>query len=277
VLTPEQARARFAELAAGPESGIRLAEGAILIAAEEGVGMDPAPLLGELDRLAAAARPAIGRVRAVRARVEALARFLYEETGFHGNESDYYDPANSFLDRVLERRMGIPITLATVWIEVGARLELPLEGVGFPGHFLVRAPASSPVLVDPFTGAMVDAAWCETRLKALLGPKAVLEPHFLRAATPRQMLARMLANLKQIYSHRQDYARALACSERILLLAPDSPLELRDRGLLYEALECFGPALADLERFLVLAPEDESAAAVREQLPSLRAKLPRLH
>jgi len=276
VISPAEARAQFATLAAGPEAGLGLAQGAFLIAAEEQGGVDADGLRAQLDALADAARPALVGASGVRARALALARALVEEAGFHGNETDYYDPQNSFLDRVLARRTGIPITLAVVWMEVGGRLGLALEGVGFPGHFLVRASAEARVLLDPFTGSLVDEGWCATRLRALLGPKAVLDPHFLRAVTPRQMLVRMLANLKQIYSHRQQVEKALACSERILLLAPDAPLELRDRGLLLEALECFGPAVADLERFLALAPDDPSADAVREQLPALRARIPRL-
>jgi regulator of sirC expression with transglutaminase-like and TPR domain len=276
VISPSEARARFAELAAGPEANLGLAAGALLIAAEEQGGVDADRVRAQLDGLADAARPMVGDAAGERARALALAQFLVEEAGFHGNEADYYDPENSFLDRVVARRIGIPITLAVVWMEVGARLGLALEGVGFPGNFLVRATAESPVLLDPFTGSLVDEGWCAVRLRSLLGPKAALEPHYLRAVTARQMLVRMLANLKQIYCHRQQIEKALACSERILLLVPDSPLELRDRGLLLEALDCFGPAVADLERFLALAPEDDSADAVREQLPAIRARVPRL-
>ena len=274
MITPAQARERFERLAAGSDPD--LVEGALLIAAEEQGGVDPQPVLAKLDALASAARGMLRQTRSMRARLLALSRLLYQQEGFRGNSSEYYEPANSCLDQVLERRTGIPITLALVWIELGRRLGLQLEGVGFPGHFLVRAPASRPLLLDPFTGSLVGEDWCVARLRSLLGPKAVLEPDLLRAATPRQMLIRMLANLKQIYSYREQYERALACSERILLLAPHSALELRDRGLLLEALECFGPAVADLERFLALAPEDESAPAVREQLPALRARVPRL-
>lgn len=263
-------------MAAGPDSGIGLAEGALLIAAEEQGGVDEEAALATLSDLARAATSA-ARGSATRDRALGLTRFLHEEAGFRGNEADYYDPANSYLDQVLSRRTGIPLTLSMVLIEVGARLRLPLEGVGFPGHFLVRAPGAGGLLLDPFSGRPADDAFCRAHIRSLFGQKAEVEAVHLRTATPRQMLVRMLGNLKQIYGHRDRPERALACSERILLLMPGSAHEIRDRGLLLEALECFGPAVADFERFLALAPDDESAEGIREHLAALRSRVPRLH
>lgn len=277
MISSERARARFEELAAGPDEALGLLEGALLIAAEEQGRLDEEAVRGSLNALAAAAAAAAPASAGPPERASLLTRYLREDAGFRGNEADYYDPANSYLDQVLARRTGIPLTLSVVWIEVAARIGLPLEGVGFPGHFLVRAPSADGLLVDPFAGRIVDAAWCRDRLRAVLGPKAEVEAAHLRTATPRQMLVRMLGNLKQIHGHREEPERALACSERILLLMPDAPLEIRDRGLLLEALECYGPAVADFERFLALCPGDESADGIREHLAALRGRVPRLH
>jgi regulator of sirC expression with transglutaminase-like and TPR domain len=263
------ARARFAELVGGDDTDIDLAEATLLIAAEAYPGLDVERYVRALDRLAAEAEPAVRAAGDDAERVRKLVEFLSVERRFRGNQDDYYDRRNSFLNEVLERRTGIPITLAVVYMEVARRLGLVLLGVGFPGHFLAKHPGASELIVDPFFGQILSPRDCAQRLRAVLGEDAELEPAHLRAATPKEMLVRILRNLKQIYLQARELESALSCSERVLLVEPDLAHELRDRGLLYEQLECFAAARGDLERFLALAPHDPSADTIRERVINL--------
>jgi len=276
-LSSAAAREQFLRIARLPDEQIDLAEAALWIAAEQYDGLDVASYLARLAELAEGAGPALHTARTPEQRVAALNRFLYEERGFHGNRSDYYDARNSFLNEVIERRTGIPITLAVVYLAVGQRLGLPLHGVGFPGHFLVKCDAPDEILIDPFEGKLVSRDECEARWRATLGADTPFDARALEAAAPRPTLARLIGNLKQVFLAQQDWPRALACVERILVLAPDAPLELRDRGLLYARLECFSAAAADLQRFLELAPGDPTAVGVRQQLVELRRSAPPLN
>lgn len=271
-------RERFATAVRAPDARIDLAECALLVAAEEYPELDLDRYLERLDALASAVAPRIAEARSDEERVATLNRYLFVEHGFAGNQERYDDPCNSFLNDVLDRGRGIPITLAIVYMEVGRRLSLPVEGVGFPGHFLASYAGASQIVIDPFFGRVLSEPQCAARLRAVLGPEAEWEPSVhLRPATPREILVRLLTNLKHLYVRDQDYGRTLAASERILLLTPDVPLELRDRGLVYEQLDCFAAASADFERFLELAPDDASADAIRERLSSARRRIGRLH
>jgi regulator of sirC expression with transglutaminase-like and TPR domain len=275
VLNPRDA---FAEVLRTPDDRIDLARAALLIAAEEYPGLDVARYLARLDELAREVSPRLIGAHTAAERVAVLNRFLFAEQKFAGNREHYEDPRNSFLNDVIDRCAGIPITLSLVYMEVARRAGVDADGVGFPGHFLVKHGQQEGVVVDAFFGTVLTLAECQSRLAAVLGAGVLLEPALhLRAATPREILVRLLGNLKLIYVRTSDFGRALACCERILLVAPDSPLELRDRGLVYERLECFGAAVSDLERFLDLAPDDESARAVRERLDFLRPRLRQLH
>ena len=277
-MTDSPTRARFAELAALPDERIDLAEAALWIAAEEYPGLDVPRELTRLAELAARARARLERFEGAPARVAELSRFLYGDEGFAGNRTDYYDPRNSFLNEVLERKLGIPITLAIVYTSVAARIGLAARGVGFPSHFLVRIDEPAEILLDPFNGAIVSRDECAEWLRAAAGEERLeLDPQLLEPTPAKQILARVLRNLKQIWLAREEWQRALDCAERILLLAPDTPVELRDRGLLYARLECFAAAEADLRRFLVLAPDDPTADAVRAQVEELSRTAPRLH
>ena len=267
--TTRDARARFTALVAGPDGAIDLAEAALWIAAEAYPGLDVAYYLRELDALASAAAIELRGIDGDAARVHQLVHFLSVAQRFRGNQDDYYDRRNSFLNEVLDRRTGIPITLALVYTEVARRLGLGLTGVGFPGHFLVKHPGPPELLIDPFSGRLLTPQECERRLQAVLGDEARLRSSHVAAAKPREILVRMLRNLKQIAVGARDLDAALSYTERILLVVPDLAEEVRDRGLLYAELECYAAARADLERFLVLAPNDPSAAAVRERLLAL--------
>ena len=273
----QRARAQFAAVVSVPDDTIDLAEAALLIAAEAYPDLDVSRYVGMLDGLAAEAAPSMRGCADDAERVRRLVEYLAVERRFRGNENDYYDQRNSFLNDVLERRTGIPITLALVYVEVARRLDVAVVGVGFPGHFLAKHPGPTEVIIDPFRGQIVTEQECAQRLSAMYGRTVPLEPEHLRAATAREILVRMLRNLKQIYLHTRDLAAALGCSERILVVQPDLAPELRDRGLLYAQLEWYPAARADLERFLVLAPDDPTVPVVRERLIELGSKGVTLH
>jgi regulator of sirC expression with transglutaminase-like and TPR domain len=263
-----EARSRLAAMAAGDHLGV--AEAALWIAAEEYPGLDVAAYLLRFDALAAEVRDQVRAAAEPAERVARLNQFLFVEHGFVGNSENYYDPRNSFLNDVLDRRAGLPITLSIVYCEVAQRLDLPMCGVGFPGHFLVKHAAEPEILVDPFSGSVISVEDCVERLRRLYGREIRFDRRLLRGASDREIVARILANLKQVYLRQQDLVRALACVDRILLFRPDDARELRDRGVLYQRLECFAAAARDLQRYLDLAPADPGAEAVRAMLPMIQ-------
>jgi len=272
VMDPTAARAQFEALVRARGDGLRVAEGALWIAAEADPGVRVEDTLLRIDALAVEAAASCAGAVSPGERIRTLADF-FESAGFRGNREDYYDPRNSYLHEVLARRTGIPITLAILYLDVARKLAWPIQGVSFPGHFLLKHPiddaapgASREVVLDPFSAQVLDEADCRALFERALGPKLVFDRRWLRAASAREILARLLGNLKQIHAEREELEAALACCDRILFLFPDAPGELRDRGLVHQRLECFGAARADLERFLALAPHDPSADAVRELL-----------
>jgi regulator of sirC expression with transglutaminase-like and TPR domain len=275
-------RERFATLVAAPSCTLDRA--ALEIARIGHPDLDPTPTLGHLDALADGVRPRLTRAASPAAAARLLARHLFEDCGFHGNRADYYDPRNSFLNDVVERRTGLPISLSVLAIEVGRRLDIPIEGVGFPGHFLVRvAGPGSPVLLDCFQGGIpVEPDELLSRLRSLAetsgGPDfAQVPPRFLEGAPTPAILARMLRNLLRIYLEQRAHPQALAAVDLLLVLAPRSAEDLRTRARLYEALECFASAADDLRRYLALTPRADDAAEVRKALGRLSADAPTLH
>ena len=268
---------RFQALAAKLRAGeaVGLAEGALTLAAEF-ARVDPAKAFAELDRLGEAATKRVpDGVPGIR--LEHLLRFLQRDCGYFGNRAEYGDPRNSDLSQVIARRTGIPITLAIVAIEVGARCGVPLQGVSFPAHFLVRTPDDPPALGDPFHFRLVPDGEAAERLKQSLGDDARLDSVFLRPASVRDTLVRMCSNLKHIHAGKQEWLKAIGLIDRILLLAPELASEHRDRGVLYARLECFGPALADLEKYLALEPKAEDVDAVKESVAQLRPLVMRIN
>jgi len=275
-------RERFATLIGSPS--IDLARAALEIARIGHPELDPVPTLRALDALAEGLRPRLVAGTAPDAAARVLVRYLFEECGFRGNRADYYDPRNSFLNDVLERRTGIPISLSMLTIEVGRRLGIELEGVGFPGHFLVRVAGSAePLLLDCFEGGSeVDHDTLLARLRALSetsgGPEFThVPPRFTEPTAAPGILARMLRNLLRIYVEREEHERALAAVDLLLVITPRSADDVRTRARLYEALECFASAADDLRRYLALAPQAEDVGAVREQLGRLANDAPTLH
>lgn len=271
----DDARQEFAALIS--RDPIPLATGALLIAKEEYPGLDVGRYAHSLDELAREAEP-WAEAGGVFERVQGLSRFLFEHKGFAGNRLSYGDPRNSFLNEVLERRLGIPITLSIVYLEVGRRLGLSLSGISFPGHFLVGALDDHvQLIVDPFEqGILLTREDLEARLERSYGQPVRIPPAALQAATPRQILARMLRNLKGIYTAASDWPRALGALDRILMLQPRATEHLLERAQLLEMLECFKPALDDLQSFAAIAPEHPAIDAVREKIVQLAREVARI-
>lgn len=272
---------RFERMARGPDEGIDLVLGALLIAAEEYLQLDVdhyQQQLLELGRtLKGRLRPDIGPTDSILA----LNRYLFEELGFHGATENYYDPRNSFLNDVLERRVGIPITLAIVYISVGRAIGLALNGISFPGHFLVRCPVrDGMVVLDPYhKGISLGIADLQKRLGPVQGqtPKPAEVAALLVPAHPREILARLLRNLRGIYLHFQQFPQALSATARILALTPDNALEWRERAGLHLKLECFRAALTDFQSYLALAPDADDADATRARIVELQQACARLN
>lgn len=271
---------RFAELVTREQFG--LAQACLLIAQDEYPDIDPAAGIAQIDGMAAVVRSRLPADAFVEQKIVALNRYLFDELGFHGNVEAYYDPRNSYLNQVLERRTGIPITLSILYMELGRRLGMRVEGVSFPGHFLVKLTVGDGVLVlDPFGGGEPQSEQdLRVRLQQAL-PKAHAESAgietYLVGATSKQIVARMLRNLKAIYIRDGKLEQALAVMQRLLLVVPESAEELRDRGQLYARLECFRPALADLKNYLRRRPDAPDAAEVGTQIVELIGACTRLN
>jgi regulator of sirC expression with transglutaminase-like and TPR domain len=264
---------RFEELSSLPDDAIDIALGAALIARDVHPGLDAAQVVAKLDEMAAplvseGLSHATAEHQAAR-----LAAHVYGTLGFRGNEKDYYDPRNSLLSDVVERRMGIPITLAIVYCEIARRAGVPAFGVGFPGHFLVRierAAGGAPLFIDPFySGRSLDEAALTRMVSRALGQDSVLKPEHLAAASSRAILMRVLTNLKAIYLQRGDHARAHLALDRIVTLAPNAAGALKERGLVAAKLGAAVAAREDLERVLALDPSASDAASIRAQVAKL--------
>ncbi|HVF49597.1 MAG TPA: transglutaminase-like domain-containing protein [Pyrinomonadaceae bacterium] len=257
-----------------PEAAIDLAHAALLVAAEEEPRCDVSRWRAVLYELGLEARE---RVAARRDEpVAALNDYVFGELGFEGNRSEYYDVRNSLLNQVLERRTGIPITLSLVYMELGRRAGLHVEGVGMPGHFIVRvrqsAEAGRATLVDPFAGTPLDEDDCQQRLDQIYGGQVPLADEHLRALAPRQILVRLLRNLKAIYTQTHLYRNALSTVERILIIAPRAADELRDRAMLLAQLDRLDEAIADLQIYLERSPRAGDAEQMRETLKRLQIR-----
>jgi regulator of sirC expression with transglutaminase-like and TPR domain len=273
-------RERFGDLVAQPDDKLDLALASLLIAGLEYPTLEIPRYLGRLEQLGDEARERTrGAPAGSDAALDALNRLLFEELGFRGNSEDYYDPRNSYLNDVLDRRTGIPITLSTLYMEVARRAGLEVAGVGLPGHFIVKVRLRrAEVLLDPYHGgARLSAADCQRRLDRIFEGRVRLRPELLAACSRKDILTRMLRNLKAIYAKAGDQARCLSVVDLLRLLDPESGEELRDRGLLYAALDCYGLALRDLEEYLARFPEVPEAAELVQQVAALRGKAARLN
>jgi len=278
---PTAAAARFRDLIDRSDDEIDLAEGALLIAKGANADLDVAHYLSRIEALAGELARRFTDSTSQTDRILALNQFLFEEQGFAPSIDDYYDPRNSFLNEVLERRVGIPISLSVLYIEVGCRAGLPLSGVSFPGHFLVKCKVNDGLIVlDPYCrGVSLSLHDLQQRLREVRGGEVsrAIIAGMLVAANKKQILARMLRNLKAIYLEREDYNMALSAMEWIITLTPADALEVRDRGLLYAKLECARAALDDLQRYLELAPDAEDVQEMRSRVIELRQAAARLN
>ncbi|HEY2740194.1 MAG TPA: transglutaminase-like domain-containing protein [Thermoanaerobaculia bacterium] len=266
-------REHFAALTRLPENTIDLGAAALWIAAEEQPGLDPDPWLERLDVLGERLQDRLRGVSDDLGRLSSLTNLLFGEEGLRGNAEDFYDPRNSFLNQVLDRRLGIPITLAVVCMEVGRRAGLTLEGIGFPGHFLLRLARHPHVVIDPFDrGRLLSGDDCEAMLERMAQGSRGLDPRRLRPAGPRQILQRVLNNLRGIYVHRGELERTVAVLDRLLLLDPDDPAPLRDRGLLHVRWGDPEQGIADLTSYLAVDSEAEDGEDVAEVLAEARRR-----
>jgi regulator of sirC expression with transglutaminase-like and TPR domain len=273
-MTPA-ARQQITDLMAGPDEQVDLAQAALLIACEEYPDLDVPRYLRRLDGLGRAAAARLDGDPGDQPAIRALNGLLFDEEGFRGNVEDYYDPRNSFLNDVLDRRTGIPITLSTLYIEVGRRAGLAVDGIGLPGHFIARVGST---LVDPFHGgAVLTGEDCQKRLDRIYGGRRQLDETMLAACPPRTILARTLRNLKAIYTKAEDFTRALNVVELLLRVDPDSLEDLRDRGMLHAALDCYALAASELEDYLSRSGQAPGDEQVRQKAAALRASAARVH
>ena len=265
-------RQRFASEIQKPEEAINLALAALLVAQEEYPQLPVDRYLSRLDLLAEETRDRLDGETAPLLILQELLTTLYERHRFRGNREAYYDPRNSFLNDVLDRGLGIPLTLGIVLMEVGWRLGLPLEGVNFPGHFLVRFHGDAvDLLVDPYDGGALrfqDEA--QELLDRVYGGMVRVHDSFLRTARRQEMVIRLLTNLKSLYLNIRDQDRALAAVERILLLRPIAPAEIRDRGVILARMGRRREALEQLEAYLNVAPEASDSQRIQGMVEELR-------
>jgi len=278
-MTKEEARRQFTEIAARDETEIALDRAALLIAAEEYPQLEIERYLAQLDLFADRARPRQAPGAGPLARILSLNDYLFNELGFSGNAENYFDARNSFLNDVIDRRTGIPITLSVIYLEVARRLSLPLAGVGMPGHFSGKyRDDEQEMFIDPFHGGrMLSEADCQEMIEKMYDGALAFHPSLLAAVTKKQILTRMLQNLKVIYARASDHHKMLAVIERALLIHPEAPAEIRDRGLVYFGLERYALALADLETYLRRSPQADDAALIKERMADLRQRLAQLN
>ena len=270
------------------DASLSILEAAVSVGQDEYPQLDVQGVLAEIDALAARLKRRLPADAVPLQRLRVLNRFFFHELGFAGNVNHYYDARNSYLHEVLRVRRGIPITLALLYIELAQQIGLVAQGVSFPGHFLVKLRLNSrqqqgEVLIDPFTGHSLS----REQLSELLLPyhhqrgmtggdgddEVSLGP-FLRAATGREVLTRLLRNLKEIHRSGEDWAPLLAVQRRIVALLPQDWEERRDRGLAYAELGCLGEAAADLSFYLEQCPTAEDRGAMAERLAELRRAMP---
>jgi regulator of sirC expression with transglutaminase-like and TPR domain len=277
----------FAQIVRREDARIDLARACLMIAEDAYPGLDVERYIGEIERMAMRLRARLPQSSSAEEKVVALNQFLYEDLGYWGNTDDYYDPRNSYLNEVIERKTGIPITLSILYMELGRRIGLPLEGVSFPGHFLVRLRLRGGMLVlDPFAGGAPQSEDdLRNRVKRVI-PDGVADnlpaselplDQFLEPATNRQILSRVLRNLKGIYREADKPERMLDVLNRMLLVTPGASAELRDRGYVYQRLACYRAALKDLTDYTEREPDAVDLDEVRGKLFELSALCARLN
>ena len=266
-------RGLFAQELQLPDAALGLDRAALYLAGEACPALEPQRYLDQLDTLAAQVRDQAGTTTEPEALVRELHHHLFDRLGFTGNPSDYYNPDNSYLHRVLETRAGIPIALSVVYLEVARRLGVACRGVGLPGHFVVNVEALG-LYLDPFRGGLLlSAGDCRRLVRDMFGPGVPWQDEFLAPYTKRDIIFRMLTNLKQIFLGSREYRRAVTVLEQMALVNPDAPALYKELGWCHLRLEQPRLALQCLERYLELAAADEDASLVRQQVQVLQTAL----
>jgi len=284
-MTKGEARAKFTEMVARNESDLELDRAALLIAAEEYPHLDVEKYLDQVGAFAELARARDDLYASPLSRIMRLGSLLFDELGFRGNVENYFDARNSFLNDVIDRRTGIPITLSVLYLEIARRIGLKLFGVGMPGHFIVKfVDDEHEILIDPFNGGrLLSEEKCREMIEEMYGGEMKFHPAFLYAVTKKQILTRMLQNLKGIYARAGERHKALEAIERALIIhsgggeGPDAANEIRDRGLVYSGMGRYAMAMADLEEYLRQAPQAPDAKEIKERIGQLRQKQARLN
>ncbi len=275
----DEARALFAEMIVRDDPELELDKAALLIAAEEYPRLDIELYLAQLDSFAEAARKRDDVFADPLIRIMRLGNLLFDELGFRGNTDNYFDARNSFLNDVIDRRTGIPITLSVVMIEVARRIGLKLFGVGMPGHFLVKyADDEQEIFIDPFHGGRIlNEQRCREMIAEMYNGEMTFHHSFLHASAKKQILLRILQNLKGIYARAKDHHKTLGVIERLLLINPDSAVEIRDRGMIHFATGRYVQARNDLEDYLRLTSQAEDEKEIKELLTQLRQRQAQLN
>jgi regulator of sirC expression with transglutaminase-like and TPR domain len=280
----QRAYRAFESLIAAEDGTIDLAQAALLIACIAYPDLDMAHYLAQLDQLA-------GRVQDILASpqpetapellagveplttIQAINTILFTEDDFHGNLNDYYNPDNSFLNKVIESHVGIPITLSLLYIEVARRVGLQADGIGLPFHFVVgcRLPQGNRIYIDAFEhGQILSEQECRDRIRQMSANRIKFHAQWFEPVTHKQLILRMLTNLKHIYMHKEEYTKALAICDRIVLLVPNSPSERRDRGIIHLQLKHYARAIHDLKAYTELAPRAEDRDEMLEHIKTIR-------
>lgn len=275
----EELRDALQRLLDRPDEQIELTAAAMLIARSAYPELDPAPYLDRLERWACDLANEIPSGGDIPTRIAYLNRFMFDELDFDGADEDYYNPRNSFLNDVLDRRRGIPISLALVYMDLGRRIGLEFEGVSFPGHFLVKLTVmGGQIVLDPFNGGVsLDEDDLRQRLHTQYGNAPASVQKLLHSASKREILVRMLRNLKGIYQEQGEVQRSLETIDLILTVDPHLDEEYRDRGLLFYEVDYAPAALRDLRHYLVAQPDAEDASRIRDLIIDLQREPVHLH
>jgi regulator of sirC expression with transglutaminase-like and TPR domain len=255
---------------------IDLLRAALTFARPEYPALDESRYLELIDEYAERVRSRRGESEDPAHTIASINVVLFQQEGFAGNQSEFYDPRNSYLNDVLDRKLGIPISLSVIYMEVAQRVGLPVFGVGLPGHFLLKHYDlnGNQIFIDPYVaGRLLSPAECKTRLDEVYGGQMPLQPEFLNSVSRRQILTRMLNNLRSIYISQRNFKKALTIVDFILAIHPRSPDDLRQRALLRYNEGMLRPAIEDLEEYLRLAPDASDAEEMKQTVLSIRRSI----
>ena len=249
---------------------LKLFEGIVLLAQGGGEECSEAKVLQQFSFMEMRLSTQISDLDSIALKVESMCHFMKNEMGFKGNIEEYYNPQNSFINQVLSTKRGIPISLACIYILLAQSIDLQIEGVGFPCHFLVREKQSG-LLIDPFEHRIVSKQDCLRRLKSVLGKEVELREHYFNPVTSKQIIMRFLGNLKEIHYQKKNYEESLDYCQLILAVEANEINNLFDRAQLYEMLECYSAAIDDFKKFKELFPDDVRMAMVNRKINNLQS------